>query len=482
MKTFALSAALALLALGCDDGFLDRTPSASLIEENFYQTSDDAVSAVNAIYAPLQLASFYNRDYPVLVEPPSDDVTLTNTQGTIFNTFAFSTAESQLSEVWESAYEGVFRANLVLQQLPEITMDEELKARLLGEARFLRALYYWHLTTLWGDVPFVTTADPDNPDAFKIAKSPQSEVYALMTSDLQAAVEALPLEYGGPDAGRATQGAAQALLGKVYLYDERYAEAQAVLQEVVESGVYDLVQSYGELFLEENENNAESVFELQYLDVGGNAWATEDGPNANESSVRPRLNLPNGFGGFGNHLPTEDLVSEFEEGDPRLGWAVWREGDTYDEGGARGEPEAYSAGWSLTGYNIKKGMVPIEPNDPSVGTNWPIIRFADVLLMYAEAANATGDQATAIEAINRVRARVGLDPLPDGLGQADVFEALVHERRVELAFEYHRYHDLRRWGLAEEELDGYDPAVHRYFPIPQSELDVNPELEQNEGY
>ena len=482
MKALTLAAALALLALGCDDGFLDRNPPASLVEENFYQTSNDAVSAVNAVYAPLQLAAFYNRDYPVLVEPLSDDVELTNTQGTIFNTFAFSTAESQLSEVWEAAYEGVFRANLALQQLPEIEMDEELKARLLGEARFLRALYYWHITTLWGDVPLITQADPDNPDAAKVAKSPQSEVYALMISDLQAAAEVLPLEYGSTDAGRATKGAAQALLGKVYLYDEQYTEAEATLKQVIESGVYDLIPDYGDLFLESNENSNESVFELQYLDVGGNGWAEEDGPNANESSVRANLNLPNGYGGFGNHLPTQDLVDEFEEGDPRLAVAIWKEGDAYDVGSAKGEPEVYSGSWSLTGYNVKKGMVPIEPNDNSVGVNWPIIRFADVLLMYAEAANANGNQAAAIKAINRVRARVGLDPVPAGLGQQEVFEAIVHERRVELAFEYHRYHDLRRWGLAEQELDGYDPAKHRYFPIPQSELDVNQELEQNAGY
>ena len=482
MKTLTLTVALALLAFGCDDGFLDRNPPASLIEENFYQTAADAISAVNSIYAPLQLTDFYNTDYPVLVEPLTDDVELTNTQGTIFNTFDFSTAESQLEGVWNAAYEGVFRANLALQKLPEIEMDEALKARLLGEARFLRALYYWHITTLWGDVPIVTQADPDNPDAAKVPKSPQSEVYALMISDLQAAAEALPLEHGSTDVGRATKGAAQALLGKVYLYDEQYAEAEAVLKEVIESGVYSLFPDYGELFLESNENSEESVFELQYLDVGGNAWAAEDGPNANESSVRPRLNLPNGFGGFGNHLPTQDLVSEFEEGDPRLAVSIWKEGDAYDPGSAKGEPEAYSGSWSLTGYNVKKGMVPIEPNDAAVGTNWPLIRFADVLLMYAEAANANGNQAAAIEAINRVRARVGLDPIPDGLGQQEVFEAIVHERRVELAFEYHRYNDLRRWGLAEEELDGYDPAKHRYFPIPQSELDVNQELQQNPGY
>lgn len=476
---------------GCGDDFLNRQPPSSLTEETFYQTAGDAVSAVNAAYASLQTTSMYSENYPKLVGAPSDDVLLDNTGGLGFDNFTFAATEGPLDVVWQASYEGVFRANLVLQEVPNIEMDESLKNRVLGEAKFLRALYYWHLTTLYGDVPLITEADAEDPSKAEVGASPKSEVYALMIQDLQEAAETLPLTYDDAEVGRATKGAAQALLGKVYLYDQNYAEAEKWLAAVINSDVYGLLPDFGDVMAEGGENSIESVFEVQYQNVGGGAWGGTDAATLNETNLRMSLNLPQGRGGYGNHLPTQDLVNEFEDWngasaingkDPRLFHSIFMEGDPYDE-----TDPVYSAAWTVTGYAIKKGMLPIIRFNDFSNRNVPLIRFADVLLMYAEAANENGNSQEALDALNTVRARAGMPPYPTAEYPADnkdqVFDAIVHERRVELAFEYHRYHDLRRWGLAEEQLEalGYDPR-HRYFPYPQAEVDVNQELEQKPDY
>lgn len=484
-----------ILLLGvhaCDDSFLDRQPPSSLTEDIFYQTEADAISAVNAAYASMQLTGLYSENYPKVAEVPADDLILDNTSGLGFDNFTFNGSESQIDIVWQSLYEGIFRANLVMQKVPDIDIDEGLKSRLVGEAKFLRALYYWHLTTLFGDVPLITEADAEDPSKAEVSASPQADIYILMIQDLQDAIAALPLSYDESNLGRATKGAAQALLGKVYLYDEQYAQAEDIFSEVINSGQYGLIDDFGALLSLGAENSEESVFEVQYQDVGGNGWAGTDGASNNEANLRMRLNLPQGRGGFGNLLPTQDLVDEFEayDGesaingrDPRLFHTVFIEGDPYDE-----VDPVYSSEWTVTDYAIKKGMMPIIRDHTNSSRNFPIIRYADVLLMYAEAANENGNTQAAIDALNQVRDRVGMPPYPTAeypvSNQQEIFDAIVHERRVELAFEYHRFNDLRRWGLAEEELAtlGYDAPKNRYLPYPQAEVDVNKELEQNPNY
>ena len=473
-----------LMTIGCED-FLEKTPPSSLAVDNFFQTEDDAIGGVNATYAPLQSRSSYSEDLPKVVEVPGDDLTINNTSGLSFDDFGFSPAEGQIDRLFTISYEGIGRANLALARIPDIEMDEGLKSRLLGEAFFLRALYYWHLAATFGDVPIILIP-PETTEEAEIAKSPVEEVYNQVISDLQEAIARLPAEYDDENVGRATRGAAQALLGKTYLYTERYQEAEAALLEVINSGVYDLVDDFSQIIIESNENNVESIFEVQFHDIGGSPWAGQDAANANESTLRERLNYPNGRGGFGNLLPTQSIVDEFEEGDPRLEASIFRQGDEYDPS-TEGE-EVYQASWTPTGYAIKKGMLPFRRNLAASGTNWPIIRFADVLLMYAEAANENGKLQEAIDAMNRVRARVNMPPYPTDKWtvstQEEVFEALVHERRVELAFEYHRYNDLRRWGLAEEVLGplGYIAPRNEYMPLPQAEVDTNPDLVQNPNW
>ncbi|MGK7395297.1 MAG: RagB/SusD family nutrient uptake outer membrane protein [Candidatus Cyclobacteriaceae bacterium M3_2C_046] len=470
------------ITIQCSDDFLEKTPPSSLTEDIFFITEEDALATVNAAYAAMQLSPMYSENYPKIAEVPSDDVTLDNTSGLSFDNFTFNAAEGQLDGFYQSCYEGIFRANLAIQRIPEIDINQDLKNRLVGEAKFLRALYYWHLATMFGDVPLILEADASDLDKGALAKSDKSAIFDQMITDLSEAEAALPEEYGDADVGRASKGAAQALLGKVYLYDEDYTNAELNFLKVINSENYSLVPDFSNVISGSNENNEESIFEIQYANVGGNAWAGADGANNNETNLRWRLNLPQGRGGFGNILPTQDIVDAFEEGDPRLDASIFIDGDEYDD-----IDPVYSADWTITGYTIKKGMMPIQRNEAASGTNWPIIRYADVLLMYAEAANENGNLQDAIDAINEVRARVDMPPHPSAeypvSNQQEVFDAIVHERRVELAFEYHRYNDLRRWGLAVEELGplGYEPR-NRYYPLPQAELDVNPELEQNPDY
>lgn len=492
IKITSLILLAGLLYVSCNDSFLDIKPTSSLTTDTFYESAEDAQSAINAAYASLQLNDMYSDDYPKIVDGPSDDVEVNNTGGLEFNTWSFSPSIQFIDDVWQVCYEGIFRSNLVLQHVPEIEMDESLKARYIAEAQFLRALYYWHLTSLYGNVPLVQEANPNDLSNARVGVTPKSDIYDFMISDLQKAVEVLPKrsEYSSENLGRVTRGAAQALLGKVYLYAENYSMAESTLDKVINSGEYSLIEDYSKLWVEDN--NAESIFEVQYADIGGGTWSGQDGPGVNESNLRLRLNLPQGRGGFANLLPTQDHVDEYEEysgptaingRDPRLFYNVFREGDPFGD-------TQYSETWTPLGYTMKKGMLPYTGPEDANDRNIPIIRLGDVILMAAEAANQNNKPDKAIDYLNRVRNRPSVD-MPDYptteysvSNKQEIFEAIVHERRVELAFEYQRLHDLRRWGLAEEELGplGYEAPKHRYFPIPQAEVDINSELEQNPAY
>lgn len=477
---------------GCSGDFLDVEPRSSLTADSFYETVEDAQSAINSAYASLQTSSMYSENYPKLIQSGTGDVILNNTTDLSLDSWSFSADLGPIDPVWQACYEGIFRANLVMQEIPDIDMDESLKTRILGEAYFLRALYYWHLSSVFGDVPIMTEADPQDVSKAIVAKSPVSEVYDLMISDLRQAAAALPRrsEYDDAHLGRATKGAAQSLLGKVYLFNEDYEMAEAYFDSVITSDEYELINTFSNLWI--TDNNAESIFEVQYENVGGGAWAATDAASNNEGNLRLVLNYPNGRGGFGNILPTQNLVNEFEDHsgptaidgkDPRLSYSIFREGDPYDQV----EP-VFNSNWTPTGFAMKKGMSPVLRDEASSPRNIVLIRFADVLLMYAEAANENGKSAEAIDAINRVRERVGMPHLPTDAypvsNQQEIFETIVHERRVELAFEYHRLNDLKRWDMAEEVLgdEGYQSPKHRYFPIPQQEVNTNPELEQNSNY
>lgn len=463
---------LALISYSCSDDFLERTPPDALPADGFLNSAERAELATNAVYATLQTTELYSNTLSKLYDPPTGDAILVNTSGSGFQNFQYTTADPHLMEVYTALYEGVFRANIVINDVPGIEMDTDLRDQYVGEAKFLRALYYWHLTTLWEDVPLFTEPVEVPSDAL-VAETSREKIYAVMIQDLQDAEASLPLKssYSAADVGRATKGAAQALLGKVYLYDENYVQAEISLGKVIESGEYGLVDDYGDVININAENNRESIFEVQFAETGQEDVGT----------LRVTYNNPQVNGGFGNTLPTQQMVDAYENNDPRLNQTIFLEGEEFAP--HLGEDLAtYQSVWSSTGYNLKKGLFPVMYVN-NRGTNFPVIRYADVLLLYAEAANSNevGMTDAARDAVNQVRDRVDMPLLTpaETATQEEMFEAIVHERWVELAYEFHRFNDLKRWGLAEEILGpiGYEQR-HRYYPLPQEEVDNNDLLDQ----
>ncbi len=482
-----LAFTLVISFASCEKSFLVKNPPDKLPETGFINSPERALAGVNATYISLASEYMHGRDNNGLrmFDPPTGDVFYAGL-GQSFNRYSYTASDDMLLKFYSGCYEGIRRANLVIQNTPGLAMNEILKARYIGEAKFLRALYYWYLTTLWGEVPLITETVAEPKDVL-IEKSAVSVINAVIIQDLKDAIQSLPLvtEYSATDKGRATKGAAQALLGKVYLYAKDYTQAESMLGQVISSKNYALMNNFEEVWNRNFENNKESIFEVQFADRNSGS-STPVGNNDKHYWV-------NIAGGVGEYLPTQKLFDAFEPNDPRLNFTMFNyEGQPFAPQLSTSSLNlnVFKKSWSSTGYGVRKGLVPmVLPNGLSAdATNFPIIRYADVLLMYAEAANEVGKPEAARDAINQVRQRptVNMPPLTAlnaGTKQL-IFEAIVRERRVELAFEQHRFNDLKRWGLAVRELGylGYQESRHRYFPLPQSEIDVNPNLKQLSGW
>jgi len=468
-----------LLNTGCKKSFLDVEPPSVLTGSSYFRNAVDAEASITAAYNSVR--NFNSDNYAKIMEAPLKGIMIFNTQGLNFDSWSLDPNDAITDDVWQGAYEGIFRTNMVLQHVPDINMDKAEQTRILGEARFLRALFYWQLSTVFGSVPLVTEADPTDPSKAILAKSSLDDINKFMISDLKEAINTLPdhSSYKSSDKGRASKQAAQALLGKVYLYIKDYANAQNYFDTVINSNQFKLVPNFNDLLV--TDNNSESIFEIQYADITG------------QGSDRIENDYPQGQGGFSNLLPTQDLVNEFESysgttanngKDPRLFYSIFQDGDPYDN-----VSPTFKKAWTPTGFAKKKGSYPvIRSSNANLGRDFPIIRFADVLLMFAEAANENNQPDKAIASINKVRERVGMPDLPTVdfpvRNKDEIFNEIVHERRVEFAFEHIRLNDLKRWGLAQKVLgsEGYVDPKNQYFPIPQQELNNNPKLTQNEGY
>ncbi len=462
----------------CKDEFLDRQPLNESSDIGFYRNASDALAALNSVYDVMQWNFLWKFEIGVIGSRFNNDVGQLPRPD--FSTGFLPTNERRLGH-WAQLYTGINRANIVLDRVSEIDMDAQLKDRILAEAKFCRGLFYFVLSHMWGDVPLRT--QPTTLDNLALAKSPRADIVAQVISDLQDAEQSLPLrsQQAAEDLGRATKGSATALLGKVYLYDENWSQAAAKFQEVINSGEYQLNEDYMPQFLLGGDNSPESVFEVQFQ-TGGPGWNT-----GSDGSWMSGWNGVTGHGdaitfGFGaGFQPNEEFVSSFEEGDERLEYIV-RDGDDYF-----GIP--FVAANSPTGFGLRKYIVPktAEVGSGNSPINHHVIRYADVLLMYAEALNENGSGPTpeAYDAINQVRTRAKLPALPTGLSQSEFFDALVQERRLELFLEHHRTWDLIRWGLAGDVLtttNEYQEGKNRFLPIPQSELNANPDLVQNPSY
>ena len=483
-----------LMCVSCDKEFLEKTPIVGTTEGNFYKTEADAVAAVNAAYASMQFqlspAGHFRWFWGDIM---SDDAIKGGAGDNDVNillqleTFQGPVNSDLLEAEWGADYEGIYRANVVLEKIPGIEMDQELKERILGEARFIRAWNFYTLVTMFGGVPLADHVLA--PSEYNMPRASAEEVWDLIENDLKLAEPVVwkRSEYPAADLGRITQGAVQALLVKTYLWREKWAEARATAEAIIQSGEYTLVPDYADIFPLYGENNQESVFEIQYMNASGGNWGKN---NANEGSFTNVFTRARGqFAGYGFNIPTQEFVNEFfREGfeDPRLASTVFRVGD---EMGDRGTFTIEATGGFPFLYYPKKYFdnksedAPFGDPNPNGGSNDRVIRYADVLLMHAEAAYHTGDENAARTSLNEVRARVQI-PLITASGP-DLLEAIYRERRLELGLEAHRFFDLVRTGRAAEVLGplGFIEGVHELFPIPQSQIQAtNGAISQNPGY
>ncbi len=490
--------AILLLSIlsSCKKDLLDASNPNQLTINTYYQTEDQAVGAVNAVYAVLQHMNLFRQHQWLIYDGMSDDVAWASTDDEPANAmfrFTFSPAMAKTNEMWTTLYTGVFRANQVIKGVSAMS-DFTLKDRVLAEARFLRAWFYSELVNGWGAVPEITEPLEGAQSSYNFPRAPKDQIYTLIKDDLEFAKQHLPKksEYDAADAGRATSGAATAYLGKSYLFQGRWADAAGQFLEVINSNEYQLTGHYHDNFSAATENNIESVFEVQFTGDGTGVWANDDSPGVVE----------------GNLLP----VSYFR-------WATlgpmlqFKRNQLYGPASST-RSARYNSTFGQNPNGAPRIIKYVEFNTSDFrnsDVNIRDMRYADVLLMYAEALNEsdrTGDAKPYIDkVIERVRLEAGLINASDetttrdlktvqqlldfgGIesytftdDKAGIRDVIKYERRVEFMYEQKRYKDLVRWGDAAQAMATWSEDTgesrvfvvgkHELFPIPDSEISGN---------
>ncbi|MGN7889997.1 RagB/SusD family nutrient uptake outer membrane protein [Dyadobacter endophyticus] len=480
MKIYKVLPAMAILLYACESK-LDLSPVTNLTNVTYYKTAEDAKAALGACYAVIS-----NPD-PNLDITTSDDAVpfLTGAADRPLLWRYDITPSNSLITAYAGAYSGINRSNIVIERLPGITMDEDLKKRYMAEAKFLRALHYFTLVQYYGEVPIVTK-ETASLEGLEIARSPVEQVYELIEADLKEADSILPKTYPAGESGRATQGAAKGILARVYLYragakkaSPFWAMAAAKAKEVIDLDIYDLYAEFADAFALTARGGKENIFEVQYLtDVRGHGLGRGFG-------VRSAQIYPGG--GAGIARPTESLYNSYTSNDKRKA-VTFITSFVYNNVTTTlsiSDPDFTKA------VSFQKFWDKTAKTNGGEGTSRPVLRYADVLLMHAEALNESNDgpNAEAYAALNKVRTRAGLTPLSALTYQA-FKEAVWLERRLELTFENSRRYDLVRTGRLIEAVKAENSfnrnalilPHHVLLPIPQNDMDVNPKLVQNPGY
>lgn len=490
----------------------------AITTQSFWKTAADANEGVNAIYSTYHRDALARNHYFMTILR-SDEGYSTSPNADIINTFdVFNITDYTdylVTGVYQDDYIGINRCNQVLDNVPGITMDATLKNQYLGEAYFNRGFFYYDLATLYGNVAIMlhTSTPTDYPPTM-----PQDSVYAQAIADFSKAATLLPNSYDANNIGRATAGAAYAMLGKTYMQTHQYARAQQAFAWLVTgpgASLYKLVPNYRSNFIETSENNSESVWEWQNALNPADSH-DDDTQLSGESQLNYGTSIPPFFApapigftdGQARRWPVWEFLQETTttgDRDPRLAATF-----LYDSTDVRGPAYtlAYGRTWNSLGLatdpsvahgNITEVCFRKELDDSTMtgevfhsGNNYRYVRYADVLLLYAEALNAQGQTAAAYPYVDMVRQRAGLAPLSTvkpGLSQNDFLTQLKHERITELTGEGHRWEDLARWGDLGANLAGRDPSFanfkkgrDEFMPIPQIDIDLNPNLKQNPGY
>jgi len=496
MKTKYIIFIFLVLSISSCKKFLNDEQQGVYSSATFYKNQGQAIMAINSAYNDLLFNSSDNCIW-VFGDVASDDAVKGSLSGDqldiqYIDQFSVVSSNIMLLSIWMRDYDCITRANIVLNQVPNISMDANLKAQILGEAKYLRAHMYFYLVNIFGSIPIKLNPPVTQADV-NVAKSPVADVYRQIELDLIAAAAVLPATYAVSDAGRATKGAALGLLAKAYMFEGKYPETLLTINSIDSLQIYSLMSLYSANFHAATQSNQESLFEVHH----------KRGQNPGLGNYLNQDFSPRGDGiysGYAFDAPTQNFVSEFEMTadsvvDPRLDYTVGRPGQKWING------ENFIQTWSVTTYVSKKHIQPFSevPNATADGyLSYVYLRYADILLMKAEALNETGKTAEALIPLNLVRKRaresylydtnlvgfgsIPLNLLPDisSTLQSDVRTAIRHERRVELGMEFHRFFDLMRYGkpAAEAALTGtgFSYDADRYFPIPLNEQDNNPNL------
>ena len=492
--------ALCVGLYACAD-FLDVDVNNQLSVDSFYETDEDANQATMAVYDILQWhqnqwGSGWSSPYMVKTLPSDESQAGGANAGdqpnyVAIDRMAFDATNAPIEATWAVNYYGIYRANLVINNVEPNT---DLKKRLIAEAQALRAYYYLELVTLFGDVPLILSELA--PSEYNQARVAKSEVYAQIEADATAAAANLPnkSEYSSADRFRMAKGTAQTILGKAQLYQENWSGAASTFNGIIASGEYDLEPEFKNVFAEGGELGVESIMEAVYVETAGYDWGANGYPwgARSESNIHIQLmgaregafsGVDSLNNGWGFNYPSEKLWNAFvDAGD------VVRRTETL-----MSEQEFIDGGGTVDGEDIfdyqgflrrKYGAYSTESDDGvfqlNYGTNWRLIRYADVLLMAAEANHRAGNDGAAQTELNKVRTRAGLAEVT--ATGSDLLNAIVLERQLELALEGHRYIDLVRWGMAADELDNFQTGKHELLPIPQNEILRASNMTQNSGY
>ncbi len=473
------------LFIGCKKSYIELTPIAAGTQQQFYNSANDFKNAVNATYSALQLAGVNGADF-IFGDLTSDD-TYANSGSCLsghcdFDNFLVTASGSAASAIlnnrWNNCYTGISRANAIISRIDAINMDAALKKQYTGEARFLRAYFYFTLVKTFGGVPLVLKELTTTDEAYTYTRETADNVYKQIETDLTDAASLLPSSYNASDAGRITANAARGMLGKVLLFQNKFTDALPVLKAVIDANIYTLI-NYADIFRYNNGNNKEILFSIQYTRGGiGQGAASFVGFVPENSGDAVQVGAGNGF-----NAPTPDIINAFDASDVRKEVSL---ATTYVN--AKG----VTVNYPYVKKFVDKGMV--AKNETSV--DYPVLRYADILLMYAECLNETGSTAIAIPYVNQVRTRANVISL-GSLTQSDLRVAIEKERRLEFCFEGQRFFDLARTGRLLTVMNAYFVKYNllaqgvliqikdyqKIFPVPQAQIDINPDkIKQNPGY
>ncbi len=499
IKTTIVCLSALMLGSGCKK-FLEQEVPGAFPEQEFYKTDADALQAVFGVYDMMQ--AHYNNNWASLYMVK----TLLSDEGNAggsdagdqpgyqtLDNFNFDATNDKIRDAWRMSYFTIYRANKVITR---VDPGSPLRTRLIAEAKVLRAYNYFELVSLWGDVPLILDDVPPAQYTSTGRKS-KAEVYAQIQKDLQEAIAVLPAKsaYAANDKFRVSRGTAQALLGKALLYQQKWAEAATQLEAVITSNEYSLASSIGTAFSRNHEFGQESVFEISYTTARAYDWGNFPWGGAPESNIHIQLMGPRAdyytkaptdslLGGWGFNLPKQKLWDAYiAAGDVnRRRQTIMSSAELITAGGNWTNPGAYDfEGYFQRKYGSFQGQTGGPITELNYGTNWRHIRYADVLLMAAEAFHKSGNDVKARGYVNDVRGRSGLAPVASS--GAALFNDIVRERQLELAFEGVRFTDLVRWSLAATELNtlGFVAAKHSLLPIPDYDVKTGG-LSQNPGY